>query len=381
MKRNKFLLVILIAIFCKVLLYSLLVINSPQSSFQNDSFDYLETAKTLYTYGAFAKINSIGILSYEFYRTPGYPIYLVLTQYLLKLSINGVLLTQILLSLFAAFITYKAANKIDKRIAFLSLFIILYDPPIAIFSLMILSEALFLVFMSLFLFSFVQYLSNKRINYVFYSALILAIATYIRPITYYFGLIVAIFILYVNMRFNIKKAIIHALIFLIAVYGIIGIWQLRNYKRFQDKAFCNVVKDGYTYLGLYKSYSRNKANLAKNMSPVKYYTVNSTRAFLSIMTRPGPFKYFKSKKVRAIGNVFSYPWMIFWVSGFIVGVFKIRRNIHFQFLCLVIAYLIVTSIIGVSTLVSERFRVPMVPFLAIISAFGWINIMDRLKAK
>jgi hypothetical protein len=251
MKNSKyFFSIVAVAVLVKLLLLAFLVTHAPQNRFQNDSRDYLETAQVLSAKGVFAKANSDGSLRYELYRTPGYPVFLALLQGLMKVPLNGVILFQIFLAILAAWFTYKAAVQIDYRIAFLSAVIILYDPPVSIFSLLILSETLFLFLMAIFLFSFVLYLKDNKLTLVILSALIVAAATYVRPVSYYLGAAMAIFITYANIRVNFKRALIHALIFLVIVYGALGAWQVRNYKRFGQKTFSSVIKGNYDTYGL-----------------------------------------------------------------------------------------------------------------------------------
>ncbi|MDD2679593.1 MAG: glycosyltransferase family 39 protein [Candidatus Omnitrophica bacterium] len=374
MKNTKYFSVIAVAILIKILLFAFLVMYAPQSRFQSDSRDYLETAQVLSSRGAFAKADSDGSLRYELFRTPGYPVFLAFLQGLMKVPLNGVILFQVFLAILAAWITYKAALQIDYRIAFLSAVIVLYDPPISIFSLIILSETLFLFLTALFMLSFVLYLRNNKTGPVILSALMLAAATYVRPITYYLGAAVAIFIIYARIRVNFKRAFIHALIFLVIVYGLLGAWQVRNYKQAGQKTFCSVIQGNCAYMGLAGSYARFKDSIAKGMGPAHYYASATSRCFLSLMTRPGPFKYFKSAALSVAGRVLAYPWLVFWIIGFIAGIMQARRNIYYQFMFFIILYFIFTSIGGAGWIVGERFRIPMVPFIAVTSAAGWVAL-------
>lgn len=383
MKDVKYLFkIIAVALLIKVFLFYFLITYAPQSRFQNDSRDYLAAAKTLFSRGAFAEVNSDGSLRYEPYRTPGYPLFLAILHGGMKLPINGVIFIQVLLTLLTALIVYKAAVRIDPRIALLSAVIILYDPPISIFSLIILTESLFLFLLSLFMFAFVSYLKNNRIYLVIAPALLLAMATYTRPISYYLGIAVTVFIIYANLRFrSIKKAITHALVFLIVVYSLLGIWESRNYRLTGQRTFSNVIQGVSNVSGLRGSFFRNKDSISEQEKPLVYGIKTASRCFLSLMTRPGPFKYFRSPAVSVIGRIFAYPWMIFWFAGFIFGIVKAGRNIYYQFILLVIAYFIFVSIGGVSSSVSERYRVPIIPFLAVISAYGWVEISGYFKRR
>ncbi|MDD5097710.1 MAG: glycosyltransferase family 39 protein, partial [Candidatus Omnitrophica bacterium] len=313
-------------------------------------------------------------------RTPGYPFFLAIFQGLLKLSINGVLLIQILLTLLVALITYRAAYQIDHEIAFLSAVIILFDPAVSIFSLMLLSETLLLFLVSLFMLVFIMYLKNNKINFVIVSALLLIMTAFVRPITYYLGIAVSIFIIYANLRLkNIKKGIIHALVFCVLVYSFFGIWEFRNYRRTGQRAFSSAVQGIPNAFGLTSGFTKNKDPRPLKEGPVAYYMNTASRCFLSLMTRPGPFKYFNSSVISVIGRIFAYPWMIFWMLGFIIGIFKIRGNIYYQFVLMLIAYFIFASIFGVGLMVSERFRVPMFSLIAVISALGWVKIKNYLS--
>jgi len=370
---------IAVAVLIKLFLFSSLVIHAPQNRFMNDSNDYLEIAKTLSSQYTFAKVSSDGALSYDLFRTPGYPFFLAILLSLVKIPINGVIFIQILFTLLVALITYKAACQVDLKIGFLSAIIILYDPVISIFSFMIMTEALFFLLISLFMLTFVMYLKNNKVNLVMVSALLLAIATYVRPISYYLGIAITVFIIYANFRLkNIKKAVLHALIFLVLIYSCLGIWEHRNYRRTGQRVFSSVIQGVPKAFGLSKIFSKNHNSLSQKEQPVIYFLKTTSRCLLSLMTRPGSFKYFKSTFLSDIGKALSYIWMSFWMFGFIIGTVKIRTNIYYQFIFLVILYFIFTSIGGIALEVGERFRVPMMPFIAIISAFGWVKIKDYL---
>ena len=71
--------------------------------------------------------------------------------------------------------------------------------------------------------------------------------------------------------------------------------------------------------------------------------------------------------------------MIFWILGFIIGMIRVKGNIYYQFVLLVCVYFIAASIGGAGLLVGERFRVPMVPFIAVLSAYGWSLIYAKKR--
>lgn len=370
------------AILIKIFLFLFLMFHAPQGRFQNDSADYIESAGILSSQGTFARAGAGGALRYDLHRAPGYSFFLAILHNVIKLPFNAIIFIQILLALLAAGITYKAAVLIDSKIAFLGAVIVLYDPPIFIFSLIILSEILFFFLLACFMFIFVRYLKDKRIVQVIAAALLLVLATYVRPISYYLGAVLAVFVLYADIRAgSFKKAIVHALVFLITVYSLLGIWEYRNYKLTGSMTFASVIQGNPRAFGLRGSFSRQPDSSVKQETrPVVYYAKTASRCFLSLMTRPGQFKYFKSAILSAVGKALAYPWMVFWMLGFILGVVKAGRNIYYQFMSLVVVYFIAASIGGAGLLVGERFRVPMVPFIAVLSAYGW-SVFNAKKEK
>lgn len=407
-RHRLFLVTVTIAIIIKLSLFAFAAVHAPQGKILPDSPTYLRLADTLTSRGAFAEQSDSGALVFETFRTPGYPAFLAIFHGLMRIPLDGIVLIQIAMTLLAAFITYKTAMQIDQRIAFLSAAIILLDPPITIFSLTILTESLFLLLISVFMFYFTLYLkcgtslvkiqqseiSNRyceeavvrryadeaisllkmRNLYLIISALALTAAAYVRPVAYYLGFIMPIFIIYAVWRENFWKSLRHALIFIVIVYSIIGLWQVRNYARCHDLAFCGSDQYNLSSVGLFHSYARSTDPYTKGMAPLPYYISVSFRSLMSLMTRPGNFKYFGCETLNLGSFIFSYPWMVFWLSGLIYGVMKMGRNIYLQMMLFVALYFIITSIGGLMWGVSERLRVPIMPFIAIISAYGWLNM-------
>jgi hypothetical protein len=377
-----------IAIIIKLSLFAFAAIHATQGKLLPDSYGYLKLADALSSTGAFATQNENGTLTYETFRTPGYPAFLAIFHGLMKIPLDGIILIQIAMTLLTAFIVYKTALMIEPRIAFLSAVIILFDPPITIFSLTILTESLFLLLIVMFMFEFTLYLKTTSSSnsdrahfsvphrHLILSAIALAIAAYARPVGYYLGFVIPFFILYANGRENFWKSLKHALIFIVIVYSIIGLWQVRNYIRFHNISFCG--SDGYNLssVGLFKSYVRSTDPYTKGMAPLPYYINVSFRSLLSVMTKPGHFKYFQSEPLRIGGYIFSYSFMAFWLMGFVWGIVSMRRNIYLHFILFVALYFITASVVGQMWVMGDKLRVPMMPFIAIISAYGWMLLFD-----
>jgi len=106
------------------------------------------------------------------------------------------------------------------------------------------------------------------------------------------------------------------------------------------------------------------------------YLGTASSSFLNLMTLPGSLKYYNAKNLAKVGKVVFYIWMVFWMIGFLAGCSAGRRNIYFRFFLWVMAYFAVVTVINISEAAGERFRIPMVPCIAVISSYGWLVIKD-----
>jgi len=371
MINKKTVVLIAVAILFKSALFLFSATKVPQLKIRNDTHWYLGSGLTLVSEGVFGAKNKDGSFSHQYYRTPGYPLFLGIFHGILKIPLNGIILLQILLTIFSSVIIFKTANIIDPKLAPLSLFIILFDPAITVYSLMLLTESLFLFLISYFLYTMVKYLQKQKIKYLLLSALILAAATYVRPISFYLGGTLAIFILITTYSKSLKKSIVHACVFVVIVHSLLFLWQWRNYNHFHEFQFSNIENSTVGSQGIYKSYSHNQDPISAGLSPVPYYLNVTSRCLLSLYTRPVSFKYFELKPIKKIGKIFSYLWIAFWLSGFLRGISKMDNNKYFYFLLLVICYFTAATVLGIMWMADGRFRVPMMPYIAILSAYGW----------
>ena len=373
-----FLIVVIVAVVIKLSLFAFAAIYAPQGKMHADSYGYLRLSDTLASRDVFTTQSGSG---HEIFRTPGYPVFLAVFHGLMKIPLDGIILIQIMMTLLAVFIVYKTAQIVEPGIAFLSAVIILYDPPITIFSLAVLTEALFLPLIALFMLFFVLYLKHKKTGHLILSAFILALSAYVRPIAYYLGFIIPFFMLYADRREKFLNSLKRALIFAAVMYSIVGLWQVRNHILCNNFDFCGSDKHNLEKIGLIKSYARNTDPYTKGMAPLPYYINVTFRSLTSLMTRPGNFKYFKFAPLTVGGLIIGYPWMVFWLSGFIMGAIRSARNIYIQFMLFVALYFIVASVVGQMWAVDPRLRVAMMPFIAIISAHGWMNLKQHFTTK
>jgi len=370
-----FLVLMGLAILIKLVLFVFGTLRVAESKYGVDSHQYLKLADTLYEKRSFSWAGPDGLLHPETFRAPGYPLFLSGLHDVAQIPLNGVILVQVLLTVWAAWIVYLIAGHIDGKIAPLSALIFLWDLPTTAISLRLLTETLFVFFMVLFILSFVLYLRRGTWEFLVLSALTMAALAYTRPGSYYLAGVVVFFIIYANGPHNIRRALLHAALFGVIVFSLLGAWQVRNYHACKLTAFSTVAQVNAGY-GLQGSYTSEKYPLPHGIRTPGYYVKMFSSSLVSFMTSPGSLKYFGSPPLTAMGKVLAYPFMAFWMAGFMAGVVKTGRNMNYQFLLLITAYFLLGSAVFVTSAVGDRFRVPVVPSIAIISAYGWARLRE-----
>lgn len=371
-------LIIGLALILKFFLFFFTNTHAPASKIQLDSHLYLKAGKMIAQEGVFAVHELDGRLKPVTVRTPGYPLFIALFHHFLNIPLTGIILIQIGLTLFSAWITYKTAVLINPRYGFLSAVIVLYDLPTTVSSLMILTESVFLVFITLFMLNMVLYLKEKKLKHLAMSALLIVCAAYVRPLVFFLPVVTALFIWVSLADAPIKKKITHVLFFLFLSYAAFLPWQVRNYRHTGQFNFSTIRTITMDMEGVNRP---SQSSTGSGTTRVLYYGREMVGGLMDLMTYPGTLKYFGSKPLKFWGKVFAYPWMIFWLTGFIVGAFRSRQNPYLMFFLVVLMYFVAVTIGSTLSSALGRFRVPMMPFLAIISAHGWFLIMSYLRQR
>jgi hypothetical protein len=373
LEANKILLFIIItSLVIKFALLSYVVIKAPSAKFMPDTRTYTEPGMNLIEKGVFATFDNWNNIQYEINRTPGYPVFIAFLRKVLRFSFDSIIFVQILLITFAGYIIYKAAYELDRNIALLAAFIFLFDLPVTISSLMLLTEALYTVFIACFMYFFLKYLRDKKISILIFSALMLAIATYVKPTSYYLGICLAGGVIYAFFRVNKKIAIRHGLILLLVFYSCLGIWHYRNYIVTGSGDFTIIDDRDLQHMGLTHNYARYKVSKNIEMDPFLYYINHTARSIMQFLALPGTLKYLGSKPLKVASKIYAYPWMIFWL----IGLFFARYDkLPYRYLLFTILYFMVVSVVVIGLCVGSRFRVPVMPLISILSASGWVRIV------
>ena len=188
---------------------------------QPDTYSYLEPGRNLLLHGSFVEAGLPDIA-----RTPGYALFLAL------LSLAGPIaaaLAQVILSVLSVVLVWRLARAVfaDGRIALVAAWIFAFEPLSVIYSILLLSETLFLVLFLLSLAGLVEFLRCRRLRGLAAAGLWLAAATFVRPVTYYLpiALAVGLFLVLAHVPGLRWKA---PAVLLVSVLPWLAAWQIRN---------------------------------------------------------------------------------------------------------------------------------------------------------
>ncbi|MFA5391550.1 MAG: glycosyltransferase family 39 protein [Candidatus Omnitrophota bacterium] len=366
----------------ELFLFIFMTINAPAFKVAVDSDRYLKLASALLSQGKFELQTSGGAFQYEVFRTPGYPLFLAALQGVAKFPLDSIIFVQVLLTLLATWIVYKIAMQINEKIAYLSTLIVLCDPVSSIISLRLMSETLFLPLIATFYLCFIRYLKSGKLWLLLLAALMLVAATYVHAISYYLGVAIAVFMIYANIPKDLKKNIIHIMVFLAAVYGLLGLWQLRNYMCCGETAFSSVIQHNFQTFGLLKvQFSEGWLSREGILSLIGRDLYAFALGCFAHLFRPISFKYFDWEPLHIVGNVSSYSWSIFCGAGLVAGIFKVRNNLSYQFLLWNIIYFCSAAVLSAYRMAEARMRMSFLPCVAILSAYGWFLLWTFVKKK
>ena len=220
---------------CQILIFSLVYHKAPDKIFSPDSPSYINPARAILRTGHFAMSPERSDIP-EARRTPGYPALIASIFFLFGENYIPLIIVQILLNLGTILISYLTASLIwNSDTAIIGVLLLLLDPLTLFSSQRVMAESLFTFILSLAIFVMVYTLkgqTNQQLLF-FLSSTCLAIATLVRPITYYLiiplhGILILLLKIHQNLPW--KRTILAIIAVLIPQILLVGGWTVRNYR-------------------------------------------------------------------------------------------------------------------------------------------------------
>ena len=214
---------------------------------QGDTASYLEPGRNLLLHGVFANARSI-----EIDRTPAYPLFAELSG-MWAGNVLATIVVQIGLSLLSLLLVRRVGLLAfsDANVGMASAWLLAIEPISVIYSVRIMPETLFTLLMVLVVERLVTFQVSGRLEAVAGAGLALAAATYVRPVSYYLGPMLAGGLLMTCVVVQRGKKgtwwQAPALLLMITV-PLLGAWQVRNWTYSGYKGFSSIVdKNLYFY--------------------------------------------------------------------------------------------------------------------------------------
>jgi 4-amino-4-deoxy-L-arabinose transferase-like glycosyltransferase len=214
---------------------------------QGDTASYLEPGRNLLLHGLYA---TAGLPEID--RTPGYPLFAMLTGMLY----GQVLLTalaQIILSAISVLLIWKIAQRVfpSERTALLAAWLFAIEPVSIMYSVRLMPETLFVLLLLLTIDKLLDFLATARVASLVIAGLWLAYATFVRPVSYYLVFAIAVAVSVIEWRKKEKRTALWwkaPIILLLCVTPFVAAWQLRSKIETGYSGFSSIVeKNLYFY--------------------------------------------------------------------------------------------------------------------------------------
>ena len=188
----------------------------------SDTTSYLEPGRNLLLHGRFVADGVPDLL-----RTPGYSLFLAITS---LAGLPAAAVVNVILSAFSVILVWRLGRTAfgDERIALGAAWIFAFEPLSVANSVVLLSDTLFLALFLLSLERLATFLRGHRLPVLAATGLWLAAATFVRPVTYYLPVVLAVGLFLVLAHVTCLRWKAPAVL-LISVLPWLAAWQMRNW--------------------------------------------------------------------------------------------------------------------------------------------------------
>ncbi len=234
---------ILLLAFILRLTWSLVILfANAESIWMFDSYGYWYLGKNLLEHGVFSQAITPPY-TLDYFRTPGYPIFLALFQ-ILQTSNYTIIFVQIVLSVLTCYYTYQLAHIVtsNDKIASVSALLVALDVPSILYSNTIMAETFFSFTLILACYFFARFAKENKIKLIIFSAFLLGVSALIRPVALYLAPVFVIMILFLSDRGVVNK-FTRLVYFIVSVSVIIAPWLIRNKQEFGKFFFTRMNGD------------------------------------------------------------------------------------------------------------------------------------------
>jgi 4-amino-4-deoxy-L-arabinose transferase-like glycosyltransferase len=386
---------------------------------------YNEIALNLANHGVFSR-SALPPYRPDIFITPAYPLFLASVYKTSGYQPFLAILVQLVMSSAVCLLIYKIGRTVfNEKTAFLAGLFGAFEYSSIAYSNILFTETLFTLFFIIEIYFLLKFLQVGDLRHLAFAAIFLGLSTLTRPVSaYFFVFLIPVFL--VHFRKSWRRAISSLLAFVLVFFMSVVPWMARNYmvsgKFLISSAQEEVI--GWIFLSLHRSLDPGHARpgLAKDkaaggskpefvsdsgrasvvraiVSDASRYLRGTARFFLT----PGSSTYprllglpyselnnnilrkkplemlklsFQSKHVYEIfAFVFCLGFLLFLYLAMLPGVVMSSRD-NKPAALLLICVIIYFAMAAGSFTVTERYRVPIMPFVILLSCRGLVGLQQ-----
>lgn len=436
-QRKPLLIILLLAAITRLTLLSAILIKNPDGIYVHDSYGYWNIGYNVTHNGVFSQSENFPF-DPDYYRTPVYPLFITFAELIGPEGITIIIL-QIIVAVLTCYFVFKIAHLLTNNsfISNIAALIVAVDLPSIALSNLVLTETLFTFLMVLSFFFLIRYFQNEKMSDLLFTGVFSGLLILCRPIAFFIPFLFLVFISYRSFRrMNelFKQLIVYSGIVLLTltpwlvrnkvVFGhyflsVIREHNLLNYQaaavyaeRFNRplpqaqrilrwKTFRNFKGNAHAQPYEYAKFIEKEALsvisdypsifIKEQVRQVGYFFFKPTRAFFEIQlghwgqgynTIPKEFSVFDNfrKGTSKITMALVFFQLIMMAAVYIAFAFgiifmkKMRLRFHLILFSLTI---LCFALMNLPPVTESRFRVPVVPLIAIISACGFYSFKTK----
>lgn len=171
-------------------------------------------------------------------RTPGYPAFIALFYWIFGINPPFIYAVQLMMTIYSVYMTYKISLQFfERKIAVLGALLMAIDPHSMLFSFNLISEALFVPVILTMTYFLIKFFQNRKLHHLMIASVFMALSAYIRPVTLYLvPALLPIFWLMLKGDTIDKLKAWGAMA--VAFFLLVSPWYIRNYAKFDSWSFC-----------------------------------------------------------------------------------------------------------------------------------------------
>lgn len=302
-KNNPLALILLLALIIRVSLMIVIILKNPDGIYLYDSFGYWQLGYNIFHHGIFSQGETFPFES-DYYRTPVYPLFIAFAE---SIGPEGfsIIILQIIVSIITCYFTYLTAKLITQKtfIAYIAALTMALDLPSVSLANLVLTETLFSLLFLICIYFFIRFLQQKKTWQLLLTALFSGLIILCRPIAIFIPFLFSLFLIF-HFRKSVKTLFANTFLYALITLLSISPWLIRNKITF-DHYFISVIRQhdllNYQAAAIYSE--RFGYPLAESQSILRWKTFREFNG----NAHKQPYEYAVHIQKEAMNLIYTYP--------------------------------------------------------------------------